>query len=119
MPSWGPKNNHIYGLLCLLGRLRGILQKLSKKTNEKFLYSKYLTTFLPVVFKDGRLEIGSIFNKNFFGYLRNYLGYCSAKIKNLGDYYRPSLIYYLLVFFLFIGDLMLGSIKKLLRKKNV
>lgn len=97
--------------------LKDFCQIYRKKTNDKFLYSQYLTTFLPVVFNDGKLEVNSILNKNFFGYLRNYLGYCSAKRKNLRESYKPSYIYYILYSLLFLYDLTFRNFKKLIKAR--
>lgn len=48
-------------------------------TGKKFIYSKFLTTFVPVAVENNRLVLSSVFNRQFFGYLKNYLKYLKQK----------------------------------------
>ena len=80
-----------------------------KTSGKKFLYCKYLTTFIPFGRKGNFLA--SIFSKNFFGYLRNYLGYLDIKERYVGG----TKINYLILFTLKILNIFLVIGSKLKR----
>ena len=80
-----------------------------KTSGKKFLYCKYLTTFIPFGRKGNLLA--SIFSKNFFGYLRNYLGYLDIKERYVGG----TKINYLILFALKILNIFSFIGSKLMR----